>query len=113
MRPRYAFGLLGGALLGLGMHSSAGPPAARPLRACGALIIGFLMVWWQVRAYEQLRLPEDFDERLLCNVTIVDPPLRRGDEFYFSARLESDALAAPPLSFLSDGRIYLAPWRKP
>jgi competence protein ComEC len=71
---------------------------AHPLRACGALLIGFLMVWWQVRVYEQLRLPEDFDERLLCHVTIVDPPLRRGDELSFSARLESDALAAPPLA---------------
>ncbi len=95
MRPLHAFGLLSGALAGLGMHASVGLPT---IRACGALLIGFLRVCWQVRVYEPLRLPADFDERLVCNVTIVDPPLRRGDELYFSARLESDALTGASAS---------------
>ncbi len=115
MTALLAFGLLSGVLLALGAQAQGCMPAAGPwlagacllallllgapslqrwrklpaLRALAALIGGFLLAWWQVRSYEQQRLPEQFDQRLLSTATIVGLPLRRGDELYFTAQLQA------------------------
>ena len=118
-----AFGLLAGVLLALGAQAQGFMPVSGPwlwgawllalsllcapqrgrwrklqaLRALAALIGGFLLVWWQVSSYEQQRLPEQFDQRLLSTATIEGLPLRRGDEVYFTARLQA-AGAVPAFS---------------
>jgi competence protein ComEC len=132
--PLHAFGLLAGVLLGLGAHASARLPAPGPwlalllllalallcapcwrrlarlraLRALVALIGGFTMVWWQIHEYERLRLPEQFDERALCNATLEGAPLRRGAELYFTARLESPDAPAPCAAAGGAGALHAA-----
>jgi competence protein ComEC len=118
-----ALGLLSGVLLALGAQAQGFMPVTGPwlagawllallllwapllrrwrklpaLRAVAAMIGGFLLVWWQVRSYEQQRLPEQFDQRLLSTATIEGLPLRRGDDWYFTAQLQA-AGASPAFS---------------
>lgn len=123
MTASLAFGLLAGVLGALGARAQGFMPVAGPwlaaavslallllrapvirrwrklqaLRALAALICGFLLVWWQVSRYEQQRLPEQFEQRLLSQAVIEGLPLRRGADCYFTARLQATG-AVPAFS---------------
>ncbi|MGB8692845.1 MAG: DNA internalization-related competence protein ComEC/Rec2 [Steroidobacteraceae bacterium] len=129
MTALLAFGLLAGVLAALGAQAQGFMPVAGPWlagaaslallllcapvlrrwrklqapRALAALICGFLLVWWQVSRYEQQRLPEQFEQRVLSQATIEGVPVRRGAECYFTAQL----LAVGPVPAFS-GSVHAA-----